>query len=194
MVWDARARLAAGPRAPVCLTASPSADCLAVVSKCGLGRSGPPGGGPSRPGLSYCFAFCRLSGSGLQVRSGALGPAWRRALAPRLVLLLHLLASVWQWSRSVVWGARARLAAGPRAPVCLTASPSAVCLAVVSKCGLGRSGPPGGGPSRPGLTYCFTFCRLSGSALEMLSGALGPAWRRALIRLWLIHMGRCGKV
>ena len=63
---------------------------LPMVSKCCLGRSGPPCGGPSRPGLSYCFTFRRLSGSGLEVLSGALGPALRRALAPRFVLLLHL--------------------------------------------------------------------------------------------------------
>ena len=71
--------------------------------------------------------------------SGALGPALRRALAPRFVLLLHL----------------------PR-----------IGLPVVSKCCLGRSGPV--------LSYCFTFRRLSGSGLEVLSGALGPALRRAL--------------
>ena len=95
---------------------------------------------PRAPTLSHCFLFSRLSGSALEMLSGALGPALRRALAPQLVSLLRLQQLIWQCSRNALWGARARLAAGPRAPTLSTASSSTICMAVLLKCCPGRSG------------------------------------------------------
>ena len=128
-----------------------------MLSNCCLERSGLPGGGPSRPNLSHCFLFSRLSGSALEMLSGALGPALRRALAPQLVSLLCLQQLIWQCSRNALWGARTRLAAGPRAPTLSTASSSTICIAVLSKCCLEHLGPPCGKRSRPNFVSLLRF-------------------------------------
>ena len=145
-VWGPRACLPAGPRARVWLASRPGTSRCFIFG-CLAGSAFKMLSGALGPAWRQALAprnvsLLRLQPFALEVLSGALGPAWRRALAPMYALLLRLRSFIWQCSRIAVWGARARLAAGPRAQVCLVASSSAVCLVVLSKCCLGRSGPP----------------------------------------------------